>query len=330
MGETATDDVVAKPASGAAGRVLIGAAVVLVIIVGVLTYWLTGERRVDPDNPFWFVGLLVMVGAALTVIAMVFKWMGLAHATEAFALPPGSVRTLLAIGVMVLFAVLGIGHIGRSGVSPSVSEAPVEASVQAPADQLMAELERYRRAGLIAVVVSPGSIGATPVPATLKLYRIDQTRPADIIEVQKQMITTIVTLLTTVIGFYFGSRSAESALDKAVETKPAEPPTGIRKLQDDLQKIDTRLVTQAQRLEKLAATPADRDRAQALEASVSILKAHRTKLEAERDAIRLALGAPVIGAADVAAIERRIASLRDELDRFAERITGTESLAPQG
>ena len=45
----------------------------------------------------------------------------------------------------------------------------------------------------------------------LKLYRMESFKSQEAIDLQKQIITALVTLLTSVVSFYFGSRTVEAA-----------------------------------------------------------------------------------------------------------------------
>ncbi|MGM9482044.1 hypothetical protein ACS5PN_12730 [Roseateles sp. NT4] len=165
------------------------------------------------DSALWFVGLLVLTATALTLTAIVFGGLKLNDPSEAFGLPSGSVRTLLAVGVMVLFAVFGLKFFGDDGQG-AVSDKPfIETTV--PAAKLADELARYKDVAVLAVVVSPGKAASGADPGTdakLNLYAVKPRRPADAVDAQKQLLTAIITLLTTVVGFYFGSKSAGDGL----------------------------------------------------------------------------------------------------------------------
>ena len=192
------------------GAVMLGAASISLMVLGSKA---SAEQSV---NALWFVGLLVIVMAGLTFTAMVFGGLGMANKDEAFGLPSGSVRTLLAIGIMVLLVVFGLNFV-RSGTQLFSDVL----DIQVPADKLEKESLRYREAGFVPVTVDPGSeaIAATlatsatqampaksAMPAKVRLFR--NKLPLEIADLQKQVITAIVTLRTTIVGFYFGSKSS--------------------------------------------------------------------------------------------------------------------------
>ncbi len=212
------------------GILLTGALLVVVIDP------LTGSNRISTDNPFWFVGLLVIFAAALTLMAVVFRWLGMDNGQEAFALPSGSVRTLLAVGVMVLFAFFGLTFFSKAteqGPKQRIAGTPLRV-VEAPAEAqaLAAEIRRYEAYGFVVVKVAAGSASAPLAPARLELFQKEASLPQDVSDMQKQVLTAVATLLTTVIGFYFGSRSAEGARSP----EPARPDgDGDAALRSDLE-----------------------------------------------------------------------------------------------
>ena len=63
-------------------------------------------------------------------------------------------------------------------------------------------------------------------PAKVRLFR--NKLPSEIADLQKQVITAIVTLLTTIVGFYFGSKSSAQR-DKGADD--AGPTTGANETQ---------------------------------------------------------------------------------------------------
>ena len=129
-------------------RPLLSAALfVLALSCDALLSRLAGEYRIDFRNPFWFVALLVIFGTALTLMALVFRSIDMSHRDEAFALPPGTIRTLLAVGIMVLFSVLGLRFFDPTLATPrTIAKEPIPGTVAAPPDgkALDDEIRRYR------------------------------------------------------------------------------------------------------------------------------------------------------------------------------------------
>lgn len=276
-----------------------------------------------PSNPVWFVGLLVVFGAALGLIALAFRWMGLHAPGEAFGLPAGSIRTFLAVGVMVLFAVFGLAAISvdREAMRPAekaLQEKP--AVIQGDAQAVQAAIERYRKQHVLAV---PVTIRASD--AELMLYRMEFEMPTSAEELRKQIVTALVTLLTSVVAFYFGSRSVEAARE-AQQT--ADKRAGVvlpEAVRPDVEKVDRQLVGLRQRLEKLEKAKAIAGSEEALARLSRQATDDLKRVEASRKKLD-ALNADVAaGRATLEALSSELATLTSSIDTLDARLKQAES-----
>ena len=291
----------------------------LLLLVFGFTAALALPAYVDHSNPFWFLALLVIFSAALALIAVAFRWLGMAAPEEAFALPSGSIRTLLAIGVMMLFVVFGLAavSVNDSGFMSRVSEQPI-ATAMAPAASaaLAAEIQRYERQGIAAVVEQ-----ADASSAVLKLHRIEHFKPAETSDMQKQLITALTTLLTSVISFYFGSRSVEAVRD-AIKRDPAPAPAPP----PDAKKLETAIDDAATRLAALQSETAAAGNEAALAAALPALAADLPGLRADQARLQAALAA-ADGGTQAAAI---MGTLAPRIDVYVQRLAAAEALAAKG
>ncbi|HEY1128103.1 MAG TPA: hypothetical protein VGF12_01755 [Roseateles sp.] len=266
----------------------------LVAVCGVVGFTLLFPARTG-DSALWFVGLLVLTATALTLTAIVFGGLNLNDANEAFGLPSGSVRTLLAVGVMVLFAVFGLKFFGSTDSQAGESrlgEKPFE-QIEVAAAKLADEVERYRQSqSVLPVVVSPGRAAAGTDPganAKLHLYLLKPGRPAEAVDAQKQLLTAIITLLTTVVGFYFGSKSAGDGL-RARSDNAGTPtdPTALQRQQAALtterDALEAHIKSDRDTLGRLREAPSDIDAAKIDEA-----QAQSSRLDPLREELATAL-----------------------------------------
>lgn len=212
-------------------HVIGGVAMLAVAAFGLVIYaWFQGPGA--GSEIFRFISLLIVFMAALAFTATVFFGLNLANAQEAFGLPTGSIRALLALGIMILFVVFGLPLTATPADAPlRVADKPIGTSLVPPA-LLEPEIAAYRRQDLVVIVGDRGRpVGANAAadpgaPARIDVYQKVRSRPAEELEVARQMLTAIVTLLTTIIGFYFGSRSVSEGLREAESARGAMASTG--------------------------------------------------------------------------------------------------------
>jgi len=305
-----------------------------------LMLWTGGNNN---DSALWFVALLVLTATALTLTAIVFGGLKLNDPSEAFGLPSGSVRTLLAVGVMVLFAVFGLKFFGDTSQGAVNEKAFVETTV--PVARLADELARYKDAAVLAVVVSPGKAASGADPGTdakLNLYAVKPRRAADAVDAQKQLLTAIITLLTTVVGFYFGSKSAGDAV--RAQTGGSTPPADAAlqrqqaALTTERDGLDAHIKSDRETLTGLrnaADIPADRqlqlDAAQKLSDGLDALRDQLaralTEAQTQLGAITSAPAGGETAARDTA--QKALARASAELDKFKQAAQQFEAAVAQ-
>src|SRR6218665_1850503 len=130
----------------------------ITVAVGLLVvvFGFSGILSFEPDhlpksNPVWFVGMLIIFAAALALISVVFRWLGLANPAEAFGLPTGSVRALLAVAVMVLFAVFGLAAIGGDDKAPKTPAERLLSTAVVATASADDEIKRYAAMNIAAI-----------------------------------------------------------------------------------------------------------------------------------------------------------------------------------
>jgi len=205
--------------------VLLGIVVLLAGSVGLgLFDWLT---KSDSDI-FKFIALLIIFMTALAACAVIFAGLGMQNPAEAFGLPPGSVRPLLAIGIMILLVVFGL-----PAIAPPEGDMLAPREVAVPAAQLDSAVRFHRDQGLNVRILAYGAAAApatatgpavTAAPARIEISGRAETRSTAQGDLIKQLLTAIITLLTTIVGFYFGSRSVSEAARVAAANMTTSPP----------------------------------------------------------------------------------------------------------
>lgn len=292
-------------------------AVGLITVVFFFSLLLSLKESVQLSNPIWFIGMLVILAASLALIAMVFRWLGLAAPAEAFGLPAGSVRTLLATGVMVLFAVFGLQTLA---VTAGLAEQPMgSAAFAGNAAELQAEVERYRKLGLAAIVESVDEKGAK-----LRLHRLAATKSSEVIDMEKQIITALITLVTSVVSFYFGSRTAEATRDGSGSAKLPEATV------EEVKRIDTQLDELRKRVTALRAEQATPGNEAALASSLSQADTELTAAEEARTKLAAVIKDLGSGTNTAEAASTAAARLTAALATLSQRVAQAEALVAKG
>lgn len=276
-------------------------------------------------NPFWFVGMLVIFGAALALMAVVFTWLGLAAKDEAFGLPAGSVRSMLAIGVMVLFAVFGLQALSGEGPTIKPATQPLATVVLTDAAQARAEIERYEKAGLLAVAGAASGVQGT----SLSIYAVTRETPAAAQESQKQIITALITLVTSVVSFYFGSRSVE-AMAKGMSGGGGPGGVMPRVTEQELKRLDDAIGKAEAGIAGLAGQEPTSGTAEELARVVSALQAALKKLKDERASLDALSKDAVSGSATFEQVDQRSKQLAAQLQLLQQDLAAAQSRVAKG
>jgi hypothetical protein len=185
-----------------------GATLVVVAIgIGLGIYWLcTGIVAPEVRLPVLAISGVIALLLALAIVAGAFTLFNLANAREALGLPEGSVRAVIALSLIVLFAILSVylyTDLSRGGLHTVPN---LDASQK---DELLKSIPPVQ-------VLASIADAATPQHFTV-LYRDGNAAGQD---VAKQILVMIGTLMTAVASFYFGAKTSTAPVDPAPRPKP--------------------------------------------------------------------------------------------------------------
>jgi hypothetical protein len=223
-------------------------SVLIVVFAGVVIYFLPlglsqiGKFEFDPliKLPILAVVGVVALMLSLAAVSVAFAALNLADKTQALALPEGSVRAVIALCLLVLFAIITIFLFGSLS-DPGIGLREV---TNLRADEKDELLKQSRN--LTSVVVIP----SIPVSKKDKQEKGDkqeeekrytvvyrENADADAIARQrakedfaKQLLILIGTLVTAVASFYFGTRAAtptQAAEARAAGTLASVTPSKV-------------------------------------------------------------------------------------------------------
>jgi len=171
-----------------------------VALLGAL-YYVSSRLFVDTGNPEGTLPVLAIAGVlvlflALGLVSVSFALFNLSDKSQALGLPEGSVRAVIALSLLVLFAILsiflyrGLADEGQIKTIPGLTAGELAAVKSSPIN-----------GQIIAVVNEPVP---SPAPPRFNVYYKDIPSPASQ-DFAKQLLVLIGTLVTAVAGFYFGS-----------------------------------------------------------------------------------------------------------------------------
>ena len=186
-------------------------------------------------------GVMALIGA-LALVAIGFSMMSLSDRTQALGLPKGSVRAVIALSLVVLFAILTVylfsalnkGDAVRS--VPCLSQRKLDDFVRSlQPGQLISSAqgmptEGGQSCGAPAPAktaegkpapseASAATANGTPPEPLYVVYFRDLPNPAGQ-DFAKQLLVLIGTLVTSVAGFYFGSKAASDAQSGSRRSDP--------------------------------------------------------------------------------------------------------------
>ena len=185
----------------AIAAVLGGAVLVGAVIYGFITLYGQEGPSKGLEGVVLLVAGFVTVALLLYLGTLVLRALDMGAPGEALGMPEGSIRALIAMSLILIFAIIGIqvfaaGSAGTELVSTGLTQAQIDA---------------LRADG--AIVVSQILLTPVPAPPAEPLYDVT-TRTVMTQEAHDfglQLMTTVSTLVVAVAGFYFGSRAVSQA-----------------------------------------------------------------------------------------------------------------------
>ena len=189
----------------------------VVLIAGAVGAFLLSQHFVAETS----IGLAALEGLVLLTLSLagliiVSKALGISRRNAALGLPPGSVRALLAFSLVLIF--VSVSSWTLKGFIDTVSFGGVVLSETVKAEDRDAKVASlrgdYPDSSYIIIARQQGTTQTYRLDVRL---RVDSAFQQQILDLAKQIMTIVATVLVTVVGFYFGSNSAADAVKSAGE-----------------------------------------------------------------------------------------------------------------
>jgi hypothetical protein len=160
-------------------------------------------------------GMLLLL-TTLAAVSVAFGHFGLSDKSQALALPEGSIRAVIALSLVIIFAILTVFLYGTLASGTRLS-----GGVEIPGDTFDRSAFLLSHPNIKDVVVI--SKGKTSTTVAL-VVAVD---PAGV-DFAKQLLTLVGTLMTAVTAFYFGAKTAAGAAQGADGV--SKPPLTLRSI----------------------------------------------------------------------------------------------------
>lgn len=179
------------------GLILAGAILLIVFAANELK---SGEAsRPEVLLPLIVITGVVALMATLAVAAALFGLFNISDKSQALGLPAGSVQAVIALSLILIFAVVALYASSSSGAEQFTSTGLTQAEFQAlPPSQIVSS-----------TVKEEGGAVTYEVVRSIE----DPTKK----DINTQLLTTVSTLVVAVAGFYFGSKSVQEGSKAAIE-----------------------------------------------------------------------------------------------------------------
>jgi hypothetical protein len=180
--------------------------ILLTILLLFLPLNMSNEALLPPQ----IVLTLLLVGGVaallllLSGVSLLLSWQKLSDRTQALGLPPGSVRALIALLLVLIFPILAL----HTFALINCEENTLNNLTQAQLDTLM----ETRSDDLISVQALPDSERFT--------VRLRQRPDAAAVDLSQQILTVTGTLVTAVAAFYFGAQSIQKGRGASSKSEP--------------------------------------------------------------------------------------------------------------
>ncbi len=197
--------------SASAPKSVLGASILLiwicVIVAGTVALVVYATRHLKDDGIFQpeiILPLVVITGivallATLAITAATFGLFNLSDSKQALGLPAGSIQAVIALSLILIFAVVALYASGGTKSQEFKSTGLTRAQLRSIPPQQIVQIQRVK--------------SKNQKKASYTVVRSVEDQNAR--EINIQLLSTVSTLVIAVAGFYFGSKSVQEGVKAA-------------------------------------------------------------------------------------------------------------------
>jgi hypothetical protein len=200
--------------------VIVMMTIVVVFLAIFVTAWLLKGQDPEIQLPLLVIGGLVALLGMLAVMAVAFKTVDLADPKQALGLPDGTVRAVIALSLILIFAVVTVYLF--SNLSREADEA-----CAANVNDLQRQILSTKAATPPSNATPTGTEtqgpapAPPPVPTSPTSQRVANHAAAQ--DFAKQLLIMLGTLITSITSFYFASKTVSDAAALVPKTAASTP-----------------------------------------------------------------------------------------------------------
>jgi hypothetical protein len=199
-----------------AGLLLIGMAGALGVIFAKLDE--VASWAIKLDSVVLLIAGFVTVTLILYTGTVVMTVLGMRTPSEALGMPAGSIRALIAMVLILIFAIIGVVVLKQSSVSEVYTSNGLTQN----------QIDAIRAGGGVVLeqdLMSPQpSLSGTASPEPRYVAQIRAPLTPESHDFALQLLTTVSTLVVAVAGFYFGSKNLDAGAKAAAAARAPQRP----------------------------------------------------------------------------------------------------------
>lgn len=193
-------------------------------------------------------GIMILFGS-MSLTSTLFARLNLSNRNEALALPTGSIRAAIALSLIVLFAIIAI-MLFQSLAEPyritGLTQDEQAAITKDPRNRVLAvrvaACATVPSGAASAAAATPAARDAASSPAPCYDVHLVQSAGQEAIDIAKQLLVLVGTLMTSVTSFYFASRTAQSS--SSTDSRQNQSPTLVAPPLPRLQEAAAQIIPQ--------------------------------------------------------------------------------------